>query len=273
MNATIDGRTVFLTFGDKECFRHQLTRISCEAEALKVFDQITVADQSYFEPSFREFHKDFLYKNPKGFGCYIWKPHIILKALNSMEEGDILVYADAGCHLNPKGRKRLEQTLKYLETSPMACYTLDFNISMYTKMDCLLKLDPALNTPSKNMVVAGILFIRKCTKSMNLVKQWNDAVKDIHLFDDTPSQHTNSSDFIMHRHDQSVLSIFVQRVDGITLIPDESYFRNFLRDGTPYPIWAVRSDTALIRASRFPYPFSKLYYKTSIRLMNLLKRS
>jgi hypothetical protein len=77
----------------------------------------------------------------------------------------------------------------------------------------------------------------------------------------------------MHRHDQSVLSILVQQMDGITLIPDESYFKNFLRDGASYPIWAVRSDTALIRASRLPYPLSKLYYKASIRLINFLKRS
>ena len=44
-------------------------------------------------------HKNFILntKHKKGHGYYIWKPYLIQKTMNKMNDGDILLYSDAGC--------------------------------------------------------------------------------------------------------------------------------------------------------------------------------
>ena len=68
--------------------------------------------------------------------------------MDRMEEGDFLVYADAGCSLNPKGIKRLEEYLQIAADSP--CGVLGFDQhwleAEWTKAD-LFDYFGALNDP------------------------------------------------------------------------------------------------------------------------------
>ena len=50
-------------------------------------------------------HGDFINKNSKGYGYWIWKSYIIFKYVQEeMNEDDILLYMDAGCTFNKKGK-------------------------------------------------------------------------------------------------------------------------------------------------------------------------
>jgi hypothetical protein len=48
--------------------------------------------------------KDIL-REQRGGGYWIWKPYIIKKHLDKINDNDILIYMDAGCSININGKK------------------------------------------------------------------------------------------------------------------------------------------------------------------------
>ena len=100
-------RWVFLTFADRRLER-TLRRIRREARAMGCFDAIHALDERDLSPAFRARFADKLRPEVRGFGYWVWKPEILLRQLERMEEGEELLYTDAGCRLNPEGRVRLE---------------------------------------------------------------------------------------------------------------------------------------------------------------------
>ena len=45
-------------------------------------------------------HNDFMENNPFGYGYWLWKPYVVKKQLELMNDNEILCYIDAGCVLN-----------------------------------------------------------------------------------------------------------------------------------------------------------------------------
>ena len=92
---------VFISYGDLKYKRH-LSRIKKEASSLNRFDNIftetntTIEKHSAFQNALEDNYFKETYSSPRGGGYWIWKPFVILKTLKSMQEGDILLYADAG---------------------------------------------------------------------------------------------------------------------------------------------------------------------------------
>lgn len=61
------------------------------AEHIVVYDDKWMLDKQFYEEN------AWLWNNPhkRGFGWYAWKPYIIQHALSALDEGDIVLYADA----------------------------------------------------------------------------------------------------------------------------------------------------------------------------------
>ena len=60
-------------------------------------------------------------------------------------------------------------------------------------------------------MVGGIIFIRKCAESLELIRKWRGLFyENFSLVDDSPSKSPNFKGFIEHRHDQSVWSLLVK---------------------------------------------------------------
>lgn len=100
----------FCTFADSK-MRKSLKRIKEQAESMDVYDHILIYDETNLSKDFCNHFKEKL-RPSRGYGYWCWKPQIILQTLEKMEDGDILQYTDAGCHLNKNGRQRL---LEYFE--------------------------------------------------------------------------------------------------------------------------------------------------------------
>jgi hypothetical protein len=74
-------------------------------------------------------------------------------------------------------------------------------------------------------IISGVMFFRKCTASMRLVRQWRQLYSDdFHLFDDTPSRSPNYPEFIEHRHDQAGLSILCRQKRVTTISAYELWY-------------------------------------------------
>jgi hypothetical protein len=74
-------------------------------------------------PSFaKRFSELFSYK--RGGGYYCWKADILLQQLDKSNEGDIIVYCDAGCTVEKSGR---DLFFSYIDLLRNSCHdTLSF---------------------------------------------------------------------------------------------------------------------------------------------------
>src|SRR5665213_76936 len=138
----------------------------------------------------------------KGGGYWCWKPRCILLALESMRNGDMLVYADTGCEI----RSSLEPMFALLCEQDVVCFHLNqYQERFYTKRDLFVALDcdvPEItDTPHR---LATYLLLRKTPKSVALIEEWLTAAHNLHLIDDTPSKTPSYPEFREHRHDQSI---------------------------------------------------------------------
>lgn len=88
----------FITFGNAS-FSQSRIRLSNEVRQLGVFDSI----KSYTETDLmNDQHGEFISKNRRGYGYWIWKPYLIYKKLLTTKDDDILLYADACCKIYPQ---------------------------------------------------------------------------------------------------------------------------------------------------------------------------
>ncbi len=235
-------RTIFLTFADTR-LRGSLKRIRRQARSLAVFDEIRAWDQGDLDPGFRRRHAERLQPGVRGYGYWIWKPEVILRTLDSMAEGDILLYADVGCHLNADGRDRLLEYVERVKRSSLGFLGVrvqDVLDRDWTKGDLLDHLGvrdrkDITDTPS---IAAGTLWIRKGPGMLAMLRSWQQVMEtDISLIDDSPSQAPNLPGFREHRHDQAVLSILAKVAGVETLDPHECY--PTAEDAAGAPDWST----------------------------------
>lgn len=232
----------FLTFGGPtKRYHNNVDRICKEAAAFNIFNNIVGVKEDYLQndPEFWGVHKTFMENNPRGYGYWLWKPYIVKKQLELMNDNDILVYADSGCELNVNGLPRLIEYFNAVKSHE--CGLLSFQMphleKSYTKMDTIAHLN-ADDLKNTGQLVGGIFVLRKCEHTVNLVNLWYSTCCNYHLIDDTPSQLPNDCTFVDHRHDQSVWSILRKKF-GILAIADETWFHNW-NDGANMPILAKR---------------------------------
>ena len=213
-NAT-QTRRVFLTFEDRR-LRKTLRRIRREAEEMGAFDEVRVWDERDLSPAFRKRWADKLRSTVRGFGYWVWKPEIILRTLDDMKEGEILLYADAGCKLVKTGRARLEDYFRMTEETPLGIVATllpeVFPDRDWCKGDLMDYLG-VRNRPDildSAQIQSGTLFIRKNPNSIAFLKRWAALWDtDFALIDDSPSRTPNAPTFREHRHDNAATNVSV----------------------------------------------------------------
>jgi hypothetical protein len=97
-------------------FTNTLKRIKKEAEDSGFFDYIHAFTEKDF-PEYINKHSAFIQSNKRGYGYWIWKPYCVKYVLDKLNEGDVLVYLDAGSTINPKGVKRFNEYIDMCKKS------------------------------------------------------------------------------------------------------------------------------------------------------------
>jgi hypothetical protein len=198
------------------------------------------------DTSFWEKHSEFITTHPRGYGHWLWKSYVTKQTLHSLHENDILVYADAGCTINPKGMQRL---LEYFDIVNKSQYgILSFKTvhleKRFTKMDTFEYYDTHHDESifETEQLVGGIYVIRKCQHTVDLVNKWYDGCCNYNLIDDSPSAIPNHPSFYENRHDQSIFSVIRKKYGTEMTEFDETYFDNsdWYGEGIRYPFWATR---------------------------------
>lgn len=238
----------FVTFADSR-MKSALSRIEQQAREMDFFDEIEVLNEKMLDAEFVKKNAHLMRPGVRGFGFWVWKPYVIWRALKQLKEGEELYYIDAGCHLNPGGRKRMEDYAVMLRQGDfkMAAFALESDCSekAFTKMDLLVHMgvEKRADIVESGQLCTGHIFCVKCPEVMQFVEEWQRAWDDIHLIDDSPSIRPNYPEFVEHRHDQSVFSILCKLHGAVALPGNETWPANNSRQwGTmsSYPIWDKR---------------------------------
>jgi hypothetical protein len=245
-----------ISFADSRYLK-TLERVKSQAADMAVYDNIITYTEEDLDPDFKLKIGAWLRaKRTRGYGFWSWKPQIILQTLEKMEDGDLLQYIDAGCHLNIKGRKRLLEYFLMVEQSEKGILIFEnkkpelpliydgrplfeWNESMWCKGDLIEYLgvrgrDDILKSPVRG---AGIIFMRKDEYVEKFIEHWRSIIyADFDLINDAPSLSPNEPDFVDHRHDQSIFSI-LSKLEGITdTVSAYEYFypKNYKSDEIKY---------------------------------------
>ena len=248
-------RKIFCTFADSR-MKDSLSRIESQAKEMNFFDEIYIEDESGLDVDFREYFKKKLIKGSRGYGYWVWKPQIILQKLRGMNDGDSMLYIDAGCHLNKNGLDRLKYYFTQLDLSEPGLLVFqegikssDLNLQTpncidkyYSKGDIFdyFRVREREDIYNTGMIAGGIIFIRKGKKSEDIIKKWLDVFKNnFSLIDDSPSKSPNFEGFIENRHDQSVFSILC-KLEKIPSISSGELWQQDWKKLDHYPIHAKR---------------------------------
>lgn len=203
-------------------------------------------------PDFMSEHEKFIRNHSRGFGLWVWKPAILKYLINNLEAGEMVLLLDAGCQLNstPDSRRRFLQYVEICKSSDMLLMQLADNSlgfenltdAAWSKLSVLNSLDPQRIFRDTNQIQSGIIFAIKSENSKRVAKRWLDSCIDSNyaLLVDPSSSEAQTTEFIQHRWEQSILSLIVKS-EGIQTIIDETYFYPDWSRGAGFPIWAMRN--------------------------------
>jgi hypothetical protein len=232
----------FLSYGNHK-FTSSIQRIRLEAENLKIFDKVICLTDKNLEPDFLEQHGKFIQENERGGGYWIWKPYIVKRILEQMNENDILVYVDSGCKLNIEGLERFKEYFDIVTKSPYGslAFELPYIEKNWTKGDIFSYFNVVNDKKITHswQLMATTFILRKCDHTMKMINEWNEVMSHYELIDDSPSVQKNSKDFIENRHDQSIFSI-IRKKHGTEIITDETCYPFLWENFVDYPIHSMR---------------------------------
>ena len=258
----------FVTFADSR-MKQPLRRIRRQAMEMGFSqDRILAMTEKDLGDDFKEKMSSHLVKGSRGYGYWCWRPNVVLQALRKMEEGEILLYTDAGCHLNPHGLPRLREYLKMVDEAELLAFQgrsllgtakydplHHFNhIGQWTKGDVLDYFGVRENVEvlKSGQYSGGVFLVKKTKRSVAFYERYQ-AIAENHFsfFDDTPSKTRNTPEFREHRHDQAVFTLLCMK-EGVKTLSTCEYGVYAQLAPEQYrndPSWSCRSFDEM---SRFP---------------------
>jgi hypothetical protein len=225
-------------FGDNNFFPGK-QRIRRQAENFDIFSSIKeygeddLKENSFWDDRAQYMMQERIGMPGKFYGYYACKPYFVEKALNEIEEDDVLLFVDSGCELNKNGLSKLEQYYQECLNTNGLFFSLDLPECQWTKMDTYRRImaenDEYLMT---RQIISGIFLLRNNSITRELVGKWKDICVEEggHYLDDSPSELPNDPIFRENRHDQSILSLLVKNYS-------EKYDFTFYEDDTYEEIW------------------------------------
>ena len=240
----------FLTFGGPTQHYHEAVyRLCLQAQQMNIFNNIYgLTEQALFQQKeFWNKHSDFILNNNRGYGYWIWKPYIIKRTLEQMNNGDILLYLDSGCELNYLAREQLLYYIEMVKQQMLMGTSSGGSDLVWTKTELLKYFEVENNKEllCVNQVQACCLLMMKCDIIVNVVNEWYDICCNYDLIDDNTNN--NFPEFNEHRHDQSVLSLLLKKHNLVNYGLDPTYvydfndYNVFIHITSHLPIWTARN--------------------------------
>lgn len=245
-------RVILITFDSRGVeLSPSIGRILSQSRLLDVIDEVKVFGPPDLGQEFWEKHSELVLSSPRGFGLWSWKPFLIKRELSLLEEGDILIYLDAGVEINRRGLPRLNHYLDFAVRNDAVIFRQALLHGNWTKWHPKLLSEENF---FRSQVVAGILILKNCSRTRMLISTWSEFCEfngGELLLDPIPGSTEYHENLIHHRHDQAVLSKAVFDMEFETL-EDETMFKPW-SGGKTFPFLALRNTKS--RFSWIPWVF------------------
>jgi len=206
-------KKIHISFGNETYYKSLdlLEKTSIEIGKVDQFIRYTQA-QLKTEDFWRK--NEYILTKPRGAGYWIWKPYIILKTFELIENGDCVLYSDAGL----KVIDNLNPLFDVISNHPhggkiifrVPCSGFNHIAKVWTKRDCFILTntdEPKYwNSPITNGAVS--LWVKN-HENIALMQEWQRYLRDPRISTDDANMcgMPNFPEFRDHRHDQSVLTI------------------------------------------------------------------
>ena len=214
-------KKVFLAFGSNFDGRrnhinnaHNLTE---NVKKLEIFDEYKLYGEQDLinDKPFWNQHKNFILNNKRGYGYWLWKPYLIKKTMENLNDGDILLYLDSQCEIVLDEKKDLLNYLDIVKEKKILYYyehiegLPEINLS---KMDLIHRLDMQNNELIySDQYGATVQLIYVCNETREFYNIFYNYGIDYYNIDDSPSILKNIDNFFEHRHDQSIFSLLIKK--------------------------------------------------------------
>ena len=169
--------------------KYRQAQIMCTKSA-KYFgaDQVWEYSPESIPEDFRQANK-FILDQPRGNGYWLWKPLIILDALDKINDGDYVFYIDAGAGF----RDDIQLMINAMDNAGVNIMTFvatfDYAEKMWTKRDAFLLMDcdspEYTDTPQ---VGSTFIVVKKCAEAIAFIQEWLRYMSDPRIVTDMPNQ-------------------------------------------------------------------------------------
>lgn len=209
-------RIVAITYANEKYIRAAKLNIKSARKIGRVNDAFLYEPKD-IDASFKKSHED-IFRYEKGNGYWLWKPYVILKTLEHMSDNDILIYTDSTIIYREEAQKLINAMEGNHADRMIFLLGKEYTEAKYTKRDAFILMDSDdekyYNTPQVN---AAMIVFKKNEMNMDFCSEWLRYASDERILTDLPNTcgQDNYPGFLMHRHDQSVLSLLAKRYDSI----------------------------------------------------------
>ena len=246
-------KVIFISYAN-DAMAWSLRRIGRQARRLGIFDEVILYTPADVPDYVREYP---MFKYPQGAGFWCWKPAMIYETLQRHDEGDIVVYVDAGCTL----RKTIQwsQYIRLMKRYDTICFQYDEEQPQWKNLGCTsskLKHWTKKKTLEFNQeyfgrddigeicqILGGILFMKG--KNNAVLRQWKDLLfSNYELITNSLGEERKQEppEFVIHRHDQTLLTPLAV-FDPDTLVLPETV-EQYSKDSF---VWASRIRAGSLR--------------------------
>lgn len=213
---------IAINYADEKFRKSQLYNTKTAYKRGKV-DRVIEYSPNDIDEEFRMRNKS-IFSYERGAGLWLWKPYIILKTLEEIDNGDYIFYCDSGAYYINK----VQHLINCMESNneEIMLYELPLVSKQWTKAETFKFLDcDNSNYKESNQILATYMLIKKSKKTLEFFKEFLEICCDEkcispNLFEDKIQ---NDEVFIAHREDQSILSILCTKYN-ITPFKEPSQF-------------------------------------------------
>ena len=206
---------VFLTFGGGgQNYIDAGNRLINQVKKTNFFDKLILYTDEDLkkDKDFWEKHKSFIENNKRGYGYWLWKPYIIKKTMEGMNNEDILLYLDCGCEIGSDKQKNMPKFFDFVKEDKIIGTSAGHHEQPFVKRDLLVLLnlddDKFIKKPQNQ---GGVVMYYICNMTRSIIDFWYNIGCNYHMIDDSPSIKENYNNFIEHRHDQAIFSLLLKK--------------------------------------------------------------
>lgn len=200
---------VFITYADS-IFEQSKSRICREAENLGIFDKILSYSPNDVS---KELKKSKVFSAKRGGGLWSWKPDVILRTMNTLEDGDYIIYCDAGCSLL-KSKEWEHRYFKDLETCDIRAIKIFQKNYKWIRKETIDYFESNPDGWLNEYQVCATLAIKVSQFTRHFFNEWRELmINHPEFVMDVPENMMKSQNigFIENRHDQALYSSLVYK--------------------------------------------------------------